>query len=163
YLAHVEDLRERFADRLSREEIVTLWGEIPTEGVSCLYDRIFLSSAVLGRDPAFKKRLGRVLEGNVPLADHVDGIRQAFQLAHEDIEPILLAGGAVDRALSVTNLSILMRHAVLAKGLAVSVAELLALLSLSERKPMSPLDGAPLTELARDVPWSETLAFLDEV
>jgi peptidoglycan hydrolase-like protein with peptidoglycan-binding domain len=164
YLAHVEELRERFQDRLSREELLILWSDIPSVGVSSLYERLFLSPAVLGQDAAFGKRLGRVLEDQTAqLNDHADAVRQALQVAHEDIEPILVAGHATDRALSIANLSILMRHAVLARGLEVSVPELLALLSLSDHKPLSPLEGGPLSHLADDVPWAETLAFVDEV
>jgi Neuraminidase-like domain len=173
YLAHVEELRERFQDRLSREELLILWSDIPTVGVSCLYERLFLSPAVLGRDAAFRKRLGRVLEdGAAQLNDHTDAVRQALQVAHEDIEPILVAGHATDRvaghatdrALSIANLSILMRHAVLAKGLDLSIPELLVLLSFSDHKPLQPLDGGTLSNgLANDVPWTETLAFVDEV
>lgn len=163
YLAHVEELHDHFENRLSREEILVLWSDIPTRGMSSLYERLFLSPAVLGRDPAFKKHLGHVLDGTALIADHVDGIRQALQLTEDEIEPLLSAAGATDRKLSIENLSILMRHAVLARGLELSITELIALLSLSERKPMSPLDSAPSTDLAKDIPWSETLAFIQEV
>jgi peptidoglycan hydrolase-like protein with peptidoglycan-binding domain len=163
YLAHVEELRERFEDRVTREEILILWSNIPTTGISCFYERLFMGHAALGRDPVFKKHLGSVLTGTAQIADHMDGVRQALQLAEDEIEPILNAGDAADRALSIENLSILMRHAVLARGLELSIAELLTLLSLSERKPLSPIDSAPLTNLTRDIPWTETLAFVKEV
>ena len=164
YLAHVEELRERFEERVSREEILALWTDIPTTGIECLYERLFLRAGGLGRDSAFKKRLGRALDDKtVGLVDHVDGIRQAFQLGHDEIEPILKAASAADRVLSIGNLSILMRHAVLAKGLDLSVAELLVLMSLSEKSPLSGLDKAPLADIAKDVPWSETLGFVREV
>jgi peptidoglycan hydrolase-like protein with peptidoglycan-binding domain len=163
YLAHVEELWECFEDRVTREEILVLWSNIPTTGISCFYERLFMGYAALGRDPVFKKHLGSVLTGTVQIAEHVDGVRQAFQLAEDEIEPILNASGAADRVLSIENLSILMRHAVLARGLELSIAELLNLLSLSERTPLSPIDSAPLTDLTKDIPWSETLAFVKEV
>jgi len=111
----------------------------------------------------------------VRLSDHVDAVRQALQVAPDDIEPVLVADArahpqvptiapqAADRGLSIQNLSILMRYAALAKGLDLSVADLLTLLSLSEHKPLSPLDGGPLTDLAKDVPWNETLPFVRQV
>lgn len=163
YLAHVEEIREQFEDRVSREEILVLWGNIPTTGISCLYERLFMGYAALDHDPVFKKQLGSVLTGKAQIADHVDGIRQALHLAEDEIEPILNAGAATDRALSIENLSILMRHSVLAQGLELTVAELLTLLSLSARKPLSAIDNAPLTDLTKDVPWNETLAFVKEV
>ncbi|MDT4292018.1 neuraminidase-like domain-containing protein [Methylomonas sp. MO1] len=162
YLAHVEEIRESFEDRVTREEILVFWSDIPTTGISCLYERLFMGRAVLDHE-VFKKRLGHVLTETVPIADHVDGIRQALQLSEDEIEPILNAAGVNNRNLSIANLSILMRHAILARGLEVSITELLALLSLSERKPLSAIDTAPLTEVTKDIPWNETLAFVKEL
>ena len=163
YFAHLEELRERFQDRLTREEICLFWSDIPSTGFASLYERLFLSPAVLARDSAFQKRLGRTLEAAEPLANHADGIRQALQLAQEDIDPILLAAAAPNRLLNISNLSILARYSLLAKGLEITIAELLTLLSLSARAPLSALDPAPLMDLAKDVPWSQTIAFLREV
>jgi peptidoglycan hydrolase-like protein with peptidoglycan-binding domain len=164
YLAHVEDLRERLQNELSREEIVVLWSDIPTVGVSCLYERLFVSPGALGRDIAFDKRLGSVVEDNtVMLRSHIDSVRQALSLTHDDIEAILQAAGTPDPTLSIDSLSVLMRHRVLAEGLGLSITDLLSLMSLSDRKPLSPLDPSPLTDLANDVPWNETLAFVEEV
>lgn len=163
YLAHIEELRETFKDRLSREEISILWSEIPTQGIDCLYDRLFLNPAALLRDNAFEKRLGVVLQGSASLKDHLDGVRQAFQLSHEEIEAILDAVKPPDRSLSITNLSILMRYAMLARGLELSIDDLIVLLDLSERKPLSALDGGPLVDISKDVPWTETIQFVREV
>jgi hypothetical protein len=163
YFAHVEEIRERFQDRLTREEICLFWSDIPTTGLTSLYERLFLSPAVLARDSAFQKRLGRTLETAEPLADHADGVRQALQLAQEDLDPILVAAGAPDRLLNISNLSILARYSLLAQGLDITIAELLTLLNLSARTPLSAVDPAPLTDLAKDVPWSQTIEFLREV
>lgn len=168
YLAHVEELREHFEGRLNREEIITFWSDIPTVGISCLYERLFMASGAAVRNDVFKKKLGKVLQNAGDLIDHADAVRQAFAIAHEDIEPILATVEGADRKLSIKNLSILMRHASLAKGLGLSVSELLALMKLSERKPLSalaklPLDPPAQDALAQDVPWSETLAFIREV
>jgi peptidoglycan hydrolase-like protein with peptidoglycan-binding domain len=164
YLAHIEELRAALQEEVSREEVTVFWSNIPTVGISCLYERLFLSSGAAGRDPVFEKHLGRVLEDNsVLLNDHADAVRQAFQLSHDAIEPILVAGSATNRVLSIENLSILMRYSVLAKGLGVSIADLLTLLGASDCKPFAVLDAAPLAALDKDVPWNETLAFVREV
>ena len=164
YLAHVEELRTCFQDRLTREQILILWSDIPTQGIDCLYERLFQSPGALGRNPVFEKRLGRVLQdGTLPLAAHAEPILQALQLAHTDIEPILLAAGATDRLLSIKNISTLMRYALFAKGLDLPLADLLTLLRLSWRKPLSPLTNGALTELGNDLPWRETLAFVREL
>ena len=163
YLAHAMEIADRLSGRLTVEEILIFWSDIPTEGVSCLYERLFLSHAVLGRDPAFAKRLGRVLQNPAaPLRDHLDGVSQALGLAHDDIETILTMAGAADRNLSVGNLSILMRYASLARGLDISIPDLVTLLDLSARQPLAPLAASPLTTLAQDRPWTETLGFLRE-
>lgn len=168
YLAHVEELREHFENRLTREEIISFWSDIPTLGISCLYERLFMTPKATRHSDIFVKKLGKVLQEDANLIDHADAVRQAFAIAHEDIEPILATVEGADRKLSIKNLSILMRHASLAKGLGLSVSELLALMKLSERKPLSalaklPLDPLAQDALAQDVPWSETLAFVREV
>jgi peptidoglycan hydrolase-like protein with peptidoglycan-binding domain len=164
YLTHVEELRERFDERVSREELLLLWSDIPTTGMDCLYERLFTRAGAIGRDPAFDKRLCRVLQdGAAQIADHVDIVRQVLQLAYEEIEPILKTAQAADRLLSIGNLSTLARYGVLARGLDLPVADLLSLLSLSEHKPFATLANGPLTELDQDAPWMQTLAFADEV
>lgn len=164
YLAHVEELRERFEDRVAREELLLFWGDIPTTGMDCLYERLFTSAGALGRDPAFGKFLGKVLQdGAAQIGGHVELLCQALQLAYEEIEPILKSAQAADRLLSIGNLSTLMRYGVLARGLDLPVADLLSLLSLSDHKPFAVLANAPLTDLAQDTPWKETLAFVNEV
>ncbi|SOD42217.1 neuraminidase-like domain-containing protein [Nitrosovibrio sp. Nv4] len=164
YLAHVEELRERFNDRVSREELLLLWSDIPTTGTDCLYERLFTSAGAMGRNPTFDKRLGQVLQdGTAQISDHVDVVRQALQLAYEEIEPILKSAQAGDRLLSISNLSMLGRYGVLARGLDLPIADLLSLLSLSEHKPFTALPNMPLTELAQDTPWVQALAFVDEV
>lgn len=164
YLAHVEELRERFEDRVSCEELLLLWSDIPTSGMDCLYERLFTSAGAIGRDAAFEKRLGRVLQnGAAQIGDHMDMVRQALQLAYEEIEPILKAAQAADRLLSIGNLSTLARYGVLARGLDLPVADLLTLLGLSEHKPFESLATGPLEDLNQDAPWMQTLAFVDEV
>jgi hypothetical protein len=164
YISHVEELRERFADRVSREELLLLWSDIPTVGMDCLYERLFTGAGAIGRDIAFEKRLGRVLkDASVPIVDHVNTICQALQLTHQEIEAILVSAQAGDRFLSIGNLSILARYSVLARGLDLPVADLLSLHDLSEYRPFTALVDAPLTELSEDTPWLQTIAFVDEV
>jgi len=164
YLAHTTEVAARLGDRVSVEDVLTLWSDVPAVGISPLYERLFLTHAVLGQDLAFAKRLGRVLsDPAVPLAGHIDGVRQALGLSHDEIEAVLTAAQASDRDLTLGNLSILLRHVVLARGLDLPLADLLTLLNLSTRHPFTPIDGSPLTSVADDNPWTETLALLDDV
>lgn len=164
YLAHVEELRECFQDRLKREEIALFWTDIPATGVDCLYERLFLRSGLPGMGDALDKRLGRVLQdGNQTLEQHADLICQAMQLAHVDMAPILSAAAVPDRRLSLANLSVLMRHVLLARGLNMKVDELLGHMNLSGVRPLSPLSIGPLADLGADVPWAQTRAFVREL
>ncbi|MDQ3413313.1 MAG: neuraminidase-like domain-containing protein, partial [Chloroflexota bacterium] len=55
------------------------------------------------------------------------------------------------------------RHGLLARGLGLTVAELLTLKSLSGLDPFTPLAPAPLATLTDDHPWRHTIAFVDMV
>jgi hypothetical protein len=163
YLAHLAEVKERFGDRVTREELLVLWGDIPTIGVSSLYERLFLTRAVLGHDPAFTKKLDIALaDSEVRISKHLDGVTQALGLSHDDIEAIREAANVAD-SLTVPNLSILMRHAVLARGLDIPIADLLTMLELTAHNPFPKLNGAALTKLENDQPYQQTLAFLRDL
>lgn len=164
HFAHVEELRERFEDRLSREEIALYWSDLPAAGWNCLYDRLFPGTGLSGKTVAFRKRLGQVLQDATQrIDDHAEVICEAMQLTHADLAPILAAGGAQNGVLSLANLSILLRHALLARGLDMQVSELLGHIGLSSHSPLALLSGAPVTDLNSDLPWSGTLAFVAEM
>jgi hypothetical protein len=177
HIAHLEELRERFRERLTRDEILTFWTDIPSEGVSNLFQRMFGSSAVLGQDPAFRKRLGvpAFATEKFPITEHLDSVGQALRLSYQDIDLILETDAVLNasdtqssptpsvRHLNIRTLSILTRYAALAKGLGVSLADLMVYLEVSERQPMSPLHHGPIKQLDDDVLWHETIAFVREV
>ena len=164
YLAHLEDIAERTEKRVTHEALLTLWSPIPTTGVSSLYERLFLSRAVLGQDPVFDNQLGRYLEGSTELvSNHVDAVRQALQVSHQEVGQIFAHADVQNAKLSIENLSILMRYKVLATALDMSVPDLVILLVLSGKTPLRELSANPIQAIADDVPFSETIAFLREV
>src|SRR3989442_1133812 len=64
---------------------------------------------------------------------------------------------------SVPNLSILYRHAMLARSLRISVADLVTLKGLSGLDPFAPLKPEAITALADDHPFTSTIRLLDAV
>ncbi len=93
---------------------------------------------------------------------HLLALQGALGLTANDIAAILAdAGKSLDEALSLPNVSLLYRYGLLAKGLKLTVRELIALKKLSGLDPFKPLDPDPLTTLAKDHPFSQTLAFVE--
>lgn len=96
---------------------------------------------------------------------HLVALQGALGLAADDVARILNdAGQSFETApLSLPNVSLLYRYGLLARGMKLSVRELIALRRLAGPglDPFTPLHGAPLTTLAEDHPFSQTLRFVD--
>lgn len=150
-------------------KLLTFWTELPKS----LYARHFLNRAVLRTDPAFDHPLGQYLSAaNVDFNKHLPALEGALGLATDDIARVLAhaagqppqdAGTALANAkLTMTNVSVLYRHATLAKALKLSISELIALKEISGVNPFGPLKtGAALQELSDDGITAQTLRFLD--
>ena len=96
---------------------------------------------------------------------HLLGLQGALGLTGEDARRILEdAGKSLDTAaLSLDHVSLLYRYGLLAKGLKLSVRELIALKQLSGLDPFKALHPDPLTKLEEDYPFSQTLSFVEVV
>lgn len=94
---------------------------------------------------------------------HLLALQGALGLTAEDARRILDdAGKSLDTAaLSLDHVSLLYRYGLLAKGLKLSVRELIALKQLPGLDPFKPLHLDPLTKLEDDYPFSQTLRFVD--
>ena len=150
-------------------KLLTFWTELPKS----LYARHFLNRAVLRTDPAFDHPLGQYLSAaNVDLNKHLPALEGALGLATDDIARVLAhaagqppqeAGTALANAkLTMTNVSVLYRHATLAKALKLSISELIALKEISGVNPFGSLKtSAALQELSDDGITAQTLRFLD--
>ncbi|ULA65337.1 MAG: Neuraminidase domain-containing protein [Nitrospira sp.] len=175
YLAHVKALDERLKlGANGRQKLLTLWSDIPTTGDKPLYVQLFLGRGAAKAPAAFENALGEYLTaGNVPLVDHMVTLQGAMGLTATDIEQVLSdagmqlhagAGGAPPQAkLTLPTVSLLYRHALLTKALKLSIADLLTLRKLSGLDPFKALHADPLTTLADDHPFSQTVAFVDLV
>lgn len=94
---------------------------------------------------------------------HFLALQGALGLTAEDVRRILEdAGKSLDTAaLSLDHVSLLYRYGLLAKGLKLSVRDLIALRQLSGLDPFKTLHLDPLTKLDEDYPFSHTLRFVE--
>jgi hypothetical protein len=120
--------------------------------------------------------------GNVSLRSHLVAVQGALGLTADDIARILADARITgdDRppiffdnvppedvldtaALSLANVSLLHRYALLAKALKLSMRELIVFKELSGLDPFPPLFHGPLATLDQDVPFTQTLRFIEVV
>jgi peptidoglycan hydrolase-like protein with peptidoglycan-binding domain len=133
-LSHVARLTSALA--LSVEEILTFWSAVDTRGPDSLYLRLFQNPTVIRPvDPAF------ALAGNelailssspsdATLSTHVPTIVAALGVTAPELA-LLLSTAVSDDILNLANLSTLYRHTLLARGLSLPIADLIALRDLS--------------------------------
>lgn len=144
-LSHVQRLRSRLA--LPVDELLTFWGPIsifdsePEERDS-LYLRLFQNPAVLNPvDPHFalvadEPAVVTEAPADAKISTHVASLLAAFGIdaaERSTLADALVPGDQLNRA----NLSELYRHVLLARGLGLSVEDLLALIEMSGIDPFS--------------------------
>ena len=200
YLAHWQTLFTKLQPGpFGRAGILPVWSTIPTTGENPLYAQLFLSAAVLNTDPIFDNPAGQYLcyfdttqakylpfrwqstqtaedvaNGYVLLGNHVTAIQGALGLTANDVESILFDNqlDVASAPLTLANLSLLYRYALLSEGLQLSVEDFIALKQMSVDlintppfNPVNPFDSllaAPMAVLKDDRPWGETLQFCDQ-
>jgi peptidoglycan hydrolase-like protein with peptidoglycan-binding domain len=113
-----------------------------------------------------------VTNGYVLLGNHLTALQGAFGLRAADIAAVLVDSGLdVSTApLTLATVSLLYRYALLSEGLQLSIPEFIALkqmgidtVSASAIDPFAPLKSGPLTVLADDAPWTQTVRFTQQV
>ncbi len=176
YLAHLNALDEKLKlGKQSRLKLLTLWSDIATTGKKPLYAQLFLTRSVLKSAPVFDHPLGQYLSAaEVKLKDHVLALQGALGLTADEIGRILAdAGKSLDTTeLSLPHVSLLYRYGLLAKGLKLSVRDLIALKHLSGLDPFTQLHPEPLADTPAgvvppkkaidfDYPFSQTLRFME--
>jgi peptidoglycan hydrolase-like protein with peptidoglycan-binding domain len=198
YLSHLQTLFGKLqAGTYDRAGLLPIWGNIPTAGDNPLYARTFLTAAVLNNDPIFDDPAGQYLcyfdatqgkylpfrwkagqqaddptNGFVLLGNHLTALQGALGLTAGDIESILADNGLDigSAPLTLANLSLLYRYAVLSQALQLSIKQFSVLkqmgidtVSGNAIDPFAPLKPSPLAALADDVPWAQTLKFTEQV
>jgi hypothetical protein len=167
YLAHLKALDARVrAGKHSRLKLLTLWTGIPTTGRNPLYAQLFLTRGVLKNDSVFDDPLGRYLiNPTVMLKDHILALQGAIGVSADDVRCALedaeLNPDTV--ALSLDAVSTVYRYSLLAKGLGLTTRELVAIRRMSKLNPFTPIPTAPAALITDDVPFSQTLAFVEVV
>ncbi|WP_169788828.1 neuraminidase-like domain-containing protein [Vulgatibacter incomptus] len=99
------------------------------------------------------------------LKGHLVALQRALGLTAEEVRIVLEdAGKSLDSAvLSLEHVTLLYRYALLARGLKLSMPELIALKQLSGLDPFKPLHSGPISSIEGDHPFSETLGFVETV
>ena len=167
YLAHLKTLDARLSvGRSSRQRLLSFWAPLATRGSGPLYAQLFLVPSVLNNDAVFDDALGSYLDQpGLLLKDHLPAVQGAIGMSAADLE-LLVAnwGRPLDSLpLSLESISYLLRHAVLARGLKVSIKDLVAWKRLSGMEPFEPLAADPLALLDEDRPFTQILRFVDFV
>jgi hypothetical protein len=165
YIAHMKQLVDRLRiGKDARHKLMTLWSDIPTTGNRPLYAQLFLTRNVLKSDPIFDDPLGQYLDKpTILIKHHVTALQAALGMTANDINRILTDSSVdpVTAPMTLPNVSLLYRYGLLAKSLKLSIADLITLKALSGLDPFAPLTTAPLTTLADDHPFSQTLRFVE--
>ena len=161
-LAHIEKLRTEL--RLPVVPLLSLWFGIDALGEDSLYHKLFLNKAVLNPvDPAFD--LNDPQPQNPLLLNHIPTILAALEINADDLAAIQKATNLSQAPLTIANLTILFRHALLAKGLKIKVKQLLVLKDLTGINPFAtPAKTVEFVEKSRKVKSSHhTVAQLNYI
>jgi hypothetical protein len=189
-LSHLQALNEKLdLGRDGRRKLLSLWRDIPTTGLDPLYADLFLNRSLLKEapvfdEPVFGKHLQHFSEGIfqpfrwdpntgtdeniahgfVSLKGHLTAVQSALNLTTEEITEILeLSDNSLENAaLNLSTLSLLYRYKLLAKGLDLSVKELIIFKQVSGIEPFESLPSSSLDKSPSSV-CQQTVAFVDLV
>jgi len=115
---------------LPLEKLLVFWADISTAGEKSLYARLFLTHNILGIDTVFQSdKNGNFLSKPEKMSDHMPVLMAALKLKAEDIAAIVASRNLSD-SLSLSNVSALYRHALLAKILHAPVSSLSEVIGL---------------------------------
>ncbi len=164
YLAHLKELTGLLnVGKNGRLKLLTLWADLPTRGKNSLYAQLFLTRNILKDDAIFDDALGNYLsKPNLFINAHLPALQAALTLTADELRQIFQdAEQQIDSAeLTLKNVSLLYRYGLLAKGLKLSVGDLITLKTLSGLNPFQPLQTTALTTIEEDHALNQTLAFV---
>jgi hypothetical protein len=123
---------------LSFERSAVLIGNIPAIGKDSLYAKLFLNKSILQIDDIFRLNASqRELEVSESLELHIPGILAALKISQDDFNRIVNYVGldiATD-SVNIANLSKIYRYVVFAKGLKMSIKDLVLWLDITNQTP----------------------------
>jgi hypothetical protein len=111
-------------------KLLTFWTDISTAGEPSLYARLFLTHNLLGIDDVFKADAhGNYLTQSAKITDHLNVLMAALNLKADDVSEIMSLRQLPD-SLTLSNVSALYRHSLLARTLHVRVTNLRDVITL---------------------------------
>lgn len=142
-LAQIQQLNATL--KLPLPQVAVIWGTIDTYGPKSLYAKLFLNKSVQRIDPVFlPDASGNFLSNSAMLLnEHQTTVLAALRLTAEDLGKIAQHTGInlQTAPLSLGNLSVFYRYALLAKTLKLPVSELITLKTVFGIEPFSRWDG----------------------
>ena len=143
-LASLARLRDALA--LPMDRLLTFWAPIETFGTDALYHRLFLNKAVVNdpQDASFAlDAAGTALaDATATITAHVPAILAALEIRAADLDALRAATGLADQTeppvaapMTLDALSVLFRHATLARALKLKARELVSLKVLTGLDP----------------------------
>lgn len=144
-LAHLHQLMQQLKLSPKRDltNLLACWSPIDSQGNQSLYRQMFLNSTVLRSEGVFDDNgYGEYLnDASKKLVEHTEALRGAFNLGQAEFDLILEEQRFDDNTpLTLANVSMIYRHAYLARRLRLSMQEFFALKSISGLDPFQPLD-----------------------
>lgn len=111
-------------------KLLTFWADISTDGERSLYSSLFLTHNLLSIDKVFQADLhGNYLTQSAKITEHIPVLMAALKLKADDITAIMDFYNLLDD-LTLSNVSVLYRHSLLAKILHLKVTDLPAAIAL---------------------------------
>lgn len=121
--------------------LLTFWSPISMQGVDSLYSRLFLTSGASRADPVFHLNEQGYFFSSDTILQHEPLVMAAVGLTKAGLDAICAKLGS--KQLSITNLSFLYRHSLMAKFLGVTPTVLLEVINIVEH----PLTNDPRNPL----------------
>jgi len=115
---------------LPLDKLLSFWADISISGEKSLYARLFLTHNLLGIDKVFKSDAnGNYLTQDAKLSEHLPVVMAALKMKADDVMAVIAFRKLPD-ALTLSNVSVLYRHGLLAKILHVPAADLAEVFAL---------------------------------
>lgn len=133
--------------QLKPAQVAVFWGSMDTHGAHSIYARLFLNRAISKIDAVFEADgLGNFLanSGN-KIKEHKAVLQAALKISDIDLSAILEDTALKDAVLTIENVSILYRYALLAKALKIKPFELIQLKAIFDINPFSKWNTATNT------------------
>lgn len=122
---------------LERPKMLTFWSPISMQGADSLYYRLFLTSGATRANPVLQLDQNGVFQTSAKVSEHELVVMATLGLTKEGLDA--LKGQLSNDELSISNLTILYRHSLMAKYLGVTPAVLLVSMEMFGNPFLAPI------------------------